>query len=75
MNYQRKLTDFIEEQGASVGLFYETVLGSIGPCKGALFMSEKLALDELVRDRRAVYLHKRLVGPLGAVIYGASSCC
>src|ERR1039457_2127946 len=54
LQFQRQISDFIEEYGASVGQLKTPDLSGIGPGEGAPFTPEELAFDEGRRQCRAV---------------------
>src|SRR5271163_3197542 len=49
-----QFADFVEEERALVGEFEQAGLGRIGPGEGALFITEQLALDQILGQRGAV---------------------
>ena len=46
--------NLVQEQGAVVGQFELAGLAADGPCKGSLFVAEQLALQQVLRQGRAV---------------------
>ncbi len=65
------LGDLVEEDGAAVGQ-----LEVAGPPRhrageGPLLVAEQLALEQRLRDRRAVHRHERPLGPLRELVDGA----
>ncbi len=67
---ERKLSDFVEEKGSPVRQFKFTDLPTLGsPGKGAPYIAEKLALDEIFRKIRAVNRNERSACPVALVVY------
>lgn len=65
------LTDLIQEKGAFVGQLKKALLSVlVGACKGALFISEQLALQQALHQRTAVDGDKGLVLSRGGVVNG-----
>jgi hypothetical protein len=57
---QWKLTDLIEEQRSSAGVFERTAAQAIGPGECTALVAEQLAFDELLWKRSAVHGDERL---------------
>ena len=57
------VTHFVEEQGPAVGLF--ELARPVCKCTGkrAFHVTEQLALDQFARDRGAIHLYERSIGP------------
>ena len=68
LNGHRQITDFIEEQGAAIGLLEPAGLGAEGAGESAFFVAEQLGLDQGFRERTAVHRHKRPVAPGAEVV-------
>ena len=64
--------DLVQEKGPAVGPLKESLLGIHGAGEGAFRMPEKLALEELALEPRAVELHEGFpaVGALGMDVPG-----
>jgi len=60
----------IEEHRAAVGHFKNTLLVPHGPCESTLDVAKKLALQERLRQRRAVDGQEGLLGPDAVEMYG-----
>ncbi|MNP36705.1 hypothetical protein D3C76_1301130 [compost metagenome] len=60
---QRHFRDFIEQQGAAIGLLELARLGGDGTGERALLVTEQGRFEHVVRNRRAVDRHERLAGP------------
>ena len=59
-----QFADFIEKQGAAVGLFELAFLGFGGAGKGAFLMTKKRRFKQGIRNRRAVKRHVGFVRPV-----------
>src|SRR3990167_730523 len=59
----------VEEEGPSVGFFKQPPFRDVCPAESPLRVSEKLALQEGLRDRGAVDCDKRGFPPRAAVMY------
>jgi hypothetical protein len=59
---ERNLTDLVEKQGSPVGELESAGAIPVRPCERTSHMSEELALEKLLRNRRAVHLDERSVG-------------
>jgi hypothetical protein len=46
------ITDLVQEDGATLGGFEQTLVGRIGTCEGALFMSKQLAFKQPPQSAR-----------------------
>ena len=53
------VADFIEKQGAAVGLFKATATHALCPCERPAFMTKQFAFKQVLGDRRRVDGHKR----------------
>ena len=60
---ERHLADLVEEQRAAVGDLEEALLVVVGAGERALLVAEQLALEQVLRHRRAVLRHEQLVAP------------
>ena len=56
---QRHVSDLVQEQGAAVGLLEAADVALAGPGKGAGFVPEQLAFQQLGRHRGGVHGHER----------------
>mgnify|MGYP000518878715 CR=1 FL=1 len=65
LRFQRHVTDFIEEQGATVCQFEASCPGGDRAGERARFVTEKLALQQGLGKRGAVHLDERAVPTLG----------
>ena len=59
---------FVEEQGAAVGLFEAALAGLGGAGESARFMPEQLGLDQIFGQRGAVHGHQRPGPAAGQVV-------
>ena len=55
-----QLAILVEKQSSAIRHFEPTRLGGVGAAEGALFVAEQLALQQILRQRGAVYVHPRL---------------
>jgi len=55
-----QLAILVEKQSSAIRHFEQTRLGGVGAAEGALFVAEQLALQQILRQRGAVYVHPRL---------------
>ena len=62
------LSDLVEKQRAAVGLLHLPGLLLHGAGERSLFVPEQLALEQRLRDGRAVQPHVRLLPPLAGVV-------
>ena len=62
------LADFVEQQGAAIGLFELADAAGDGAGEGALFMAEQFGFQQIVRDRRAIDRNEGLVGARGLLV-------
>ncbi len=67
----RHVADFIQENGAMVGLLEAADALAGGPGERAAFMAEKFAFQQRFRNGRAVDGHKGRVGPVAVLVNGA----
>ena len=65
-------TDFIEEQGAAMGLFESALARLDSTRKGAAFVAEEFGFEQVFRQRRAVELDQRVAGARRVVMDGVS---
>ena len=65
---QGHFRDFVEQQGAAIGLFELARLRCNGAGKRAFFVTEQGGFEHVVRDRRAVDRHERLIDPAGMLV-------
>src|SRR5207253_1868830 len=70
LRVERQFADFIEEQGAAVGLLEEPGVVCVGAGESPPHMSEELRLDEFARDGSAVDDDERLVAPEALLVDG-----
>ena len=63
-----ELGDFVHEQRAALGHFHAAGLRGISAGESALLKSEKLALDQCARNRRAIDFHKGSAVPGRGVV-------
>src|SRR5262245_19882976 len=68
LQHQIQLADFVEKNGPSLRLLYETRALRNGVCECALLMAEQLAFDERGRKVRTVDRHKGGVGTARTVM-------
>ena len=68
---RRCLADFVEEDGAAVGLLEEADAVLVGAGEGAALVAEQLGFEQLVRQRAAVLDDEALVAATAAVVDGA----
>src|SRR6201981_1707707 len=61
LRLQAHVANFIEEECASVGSLEFSFLASGGAGERSFDVSEEFALDQIFRDRRAIYLNESLV--------------
>ena len=59
---QRQVADFVEEDGAAVGLLEGAGLGLVCAREGAFFMAKQLAFDQRLGDGTAIDRDQRLFG-------------
>ena len=62
------VADFVEENGAGVGLLEATDPPRVGAGKGAFLVPEEFALQQGLRNRRAVHRDERLLGAIAVLI-------
>src|SRR5262249_27577789 len=62
------LRDLVEEQGAAVGQLEASQAAFGGAGEGSALVTEQLALDERLRDRRAVDGDERLVASVREIV-------
>jgi hypothetical protein len=62
---RRQLADLVEEEGAAVRRLDAAAALGVGAGEGALLVAEELALEQRLRDRRAVDGHEGPRGPRG----------
>src|SRR6185369_5205311 len=65
--------DFIEEQGAAVGLLEAADALLVRARERALLVSEQLGFEEVLLERRAVHLDEVARGPERVVVDGAGN--
>ncbi|RMU45974.1 hypothetical protein ALP29_05253 [Pseudomonas syringae pv. avii] len=63
--------DFIQEQGAAVGIFQFADAFAVGAGEGAAFMSEEFGFEQLLGDCRAIEGHERLLCAWAEVVQAA----
>ena len=64
------VADLVEEERAAVALLELADPLAVGPGERALLVAEQLALQQALRDGRAVDRQERLVGPLAVLVDG-----
>ena len=62
LHQERQITDFVEEQYPAGGPLDIPVMAPLGTGEGAPLVTEQLALDQFIGDRRAIDGDKRLIG-------------
>ena len=62
LRFRRNLSDFIEEDGPSLGQFKPAQTPLQRPRKGSFLVTEQFRADESRRYRRAIHAHKSLSG-------------
>ena len=65
---QRQAFHLIEKQRAAVGMLDAADTLALGAGKGAAFMAEQLALEQVLGNRRAVQRDKRLAGAVAEIM-------
>ena len=68
---QRHVADFVEKQRAAIALLEAAHPRAGGAGEGALFVAEELALEQMLRDGRAIDGDEPLRAPLAVVVNGA----
>ncbi len=68
LEMERHLGDFVEQQGAAIGLLELADATRHRTGEGALLVAEQLALEQVLRDRGAVDRDERLVGARGFAV-------
>ena len=68
LQLRRKITDFIEEHRAPVSQFKRALTVVVCPCKRSFDVTEKFALDQFLRNRRAVNDNVRFIPPMRVVV-------
>src|SRR5262249_16189989 len=68
LTVRRHLADLIEEQRAAIGELHQPLLPPARVGEGAFLVAEQLALEERLRDRRAVDFHERAVAARALVV-------
>jgi len=64
LGFEREFTDFVEEQCATVGGFYQASTAGTGAGECPFFMAEQFRFDEGLRNGRTVHRnHRRLGAP------------
>ena len=56
---RRYISNFIEKERAFIGQLELPRLARCGPGKSSLLVAKKLAFEQILRNRRAIDLHKR----------------
>ena len=67
----RQFRHLVQKKRSAVRHLDEPRLIDHSPCKSPFYVSEEFALDEILRNRAAVYRHERFVFSLAFVMYGA----
>src|SRR5262249_10892645 len=62
LQLRRHVTDFVQEQGAAVGLLEPPAPHALRPGKGTAFVAKQLGLEQFARDCRSVEGYERLRG-------------
>ncbi|MGB7296048.1 MAG: hypothetical protein WBC70_10705 [Candidatus Aminicenantales bacterium] len=70
LGFEAHVSDFVQEDGPAVGQLELAHLALGGPGERALFVAEKLAFDQFLRDGRAVDLDKRFFGSHAVAVNG-----
>src|SRR5437868_6937778 len=65
------VADLVEEEGAAVALLELADAAAVGAGEGALLVAEQLALQQVLRDGRAVEGQERRLGPWAVLVDGA----
>ena len=73
MHLERHFADFIEKERAVVALLETSDPLAMRPGEGPLFVTEKLAFEQILRNRRAVDRQKALVAPRAVVVDGSAT--
>ena len=60
---QRKVADFVQKDGPSVGQLEGSCFGLMSPCKRPLFVPKQFTLNQRLRNGTAVHRHEWLGGP------------
>jgi hypothetical protein len=71
LEHRAGIADFVEEDGAAVGLLEATAAILVGAGEGATLVAEEFGLEQLVGQRAAVLDDEGLVGTPAAVVDGA----
>src|SRR5215469_8873752 len=58
LKLERKVADFIEEDGSGVGHFEFASSSLVCTCERTTFMAEQLALQQALRNRRTIHRHE-----------------
>src|SRR5262245_35403732 len=72
LQFERNFADFVEEQRPAVGRLKPSGSIAHGPGEGALHMTEKLTLEQLARNRRAVHGDERAIAPEAPFVKASS---
>src|SRR5581483_11476738 len=67
----RYISDLIQKNGPSIGLLELAKFGDISASERPFFVSEQLALHEILRESGAVDLHERVIGARRMMMDGA----
>ena len=70
---QRHAFDLVEEQGTAMGMLELADALALRAGEGTALMTEQLALEQLLGNRRAVQRHERLVGARPEVVQAAGN--
>src|SRR5262249_29414683 len=65
---ERKFADLVQKQSTHVGSFEPTLPGLIRSSECPFLMSEKLRVNQLTRNRAAIYAHEGAAMPLAAIV-------
>ena len=71
LQHQRQLADFVEKEGAAVGVEEQALVVLAGTGEGALGVAEEFAFDQLGRDGGAVDRHEGALGAQAHLVQGA----
>ena len=70
LGLQRHIADFIEKQGAAVGLLETPDPLAVGAGESALLVAEQFRFDQVLGDRRHIQRHEVLLAAHGVAVQG-----
>src|SRR5262249_138954 len=70
LDFLLELTNFVQEERSLVGDLKESWLRGVSAAERSFFVAEQLALHQMLRDGRAIYVHPRLVAAQGMIMDG-----